>query len=519
LNRTSRFFRSLLSGYGTSCVVAACSLVSVSIAFRHFSATEFGLWALVFQINSYLLLADFGVSNAVGRFLMDWKDQRPSRSFGAIFIAGFFLCLVQAGFVIVLALLVACWGPDIFRISPGLQGDFRFLIITQAMISCLLMPFRVFTFALVAYGRFDWINLGGMLGQVFSLAGFAWGIQQGWGIRSYLVGTTLETVLAASVLWAANHRLGLAPKKTEWSRPSLEIFQKILKYGRDMFMVLIGGRLVYGSQALLLARFASLEQVAIWSVGSKMFVFLRELSAQVGQASGPLLIELYQQGDSRKAVSMMQHLVSAGSGLAAIFGSILIFWNGAFVQAWTHGKIKWDSELDFFLALLLLLLGCLPVLIHVTGMTKNLEKFRWASLSEGSLFIVLASPAIFGFGIIGMVLCQLLSALLIGWFFVSLVLGDFNRAHGTHVHFPLGVLLVWTTPLLLAFVLKSLILAEFAAGLTVGSTCFVWMVVFLLFIPSLLKFQAQILKHLGSFRSFLYLKSLSSRFFSKLKDL
>jgi len=507
----------LLSGYGTSCVVAACSLVSVSIAFRHFSADEFGLWTLVFQINSYLLLADFGVSNAVGRFLMDWKDQRPSKSFGSTFIAGFFLCLLQAGLVVVLAFLVASWGPDIFRISPALSQDFRFLIIAQAVISGLLMPFRVFTFALVAYGRFDWINLSGVLGQVFSLAGFAWGTQQGWGIRSYLVGTSLETVLAASVLWAANHRLGLAPAKTEWSWPSREIFRKIIRYGRDMFMVLIGGRLVYGSQALLLARFAGLEQVAIWSIGSKMFIFLRELSAQVGQASGPLLIELYQQGDSQKAVKMMRHLVAAGGALSAVFGSVLIFWNGTFVQVWTHGKIKWDPELDFFLALLLLLLGCLPVLIHVTGMTKNLKRFRWASLSEGSLFIVLASPAIFGFGIFGMVLSQLLCALLVGWFFIGLILKDFNRAHGTFIRFPLGALLLWTTPLFFAFALKSWISPEFSPGSALGLTCFVWLIILIFFIPSFLKIQPHFISRLERPGLSLFLRNLRSRFF-KAKD-
>jgi len=161
----------LLSGYGTSCVVAACSLVSVSIAFRHFSADEFGLWTLVFQINSYLLLADFGVSNAVGRFLMDWKDQRPSKSFGSTFIAGFFLCLLQAGLVVVLAFLVASWGPDIFRISPALSQDFRFLIIAQAVISGLLMLSPITAFPTL----FGLSILGSM---ILVLTGFLLGFRQ-----------------------------------------------------------------------------------------------------------------------------------------------------------------------------------------------------------------------------------------------------------------------------------------------------------------------------------------------------
>jgi hypothetical protein len=45
------------------------------------------------------------------------------------------------------------------------------------------------------------------------------------------------------------------------------------------------------------------------------------------------------------------------------------------------------------------------------------------------------------------------------------------------------------------------------------------MVVLLLFLLSLLKFQAQIFQHLGNLGSSSYLRSLSSRFFSKLKEL
>jgi len=489
--------------------VAVCSLLSVSIAFRHLSATEFGLWTLVFQINSYLLLADFGISNAVGRFLMDWKDRRPSRSFGSIFIAGFFLCLVQAGLVVFLALLVASWGPDFFRISPALQADFRFLIIAQAIISGLLMPFRIFTFALVAYGRFDWINLSGALGQIFSLAGFAWGIQQGWGIRSYLVGTSLEAVLAAGILGAANRRLKLAPIRAEWSCPTLTDLQKILKYGRDMFMILIGNRLLYGSQALILARFASLEQVALWSVGSKMFLFFRELANQFGQSSGPGLIELYQQGELPKATLTMRKLACGAGVLAVVLGCCLITWNKSFVTFWTHGALTWESSRDFFLSVLLLISSLAPIYVHAAGMTKNLRVLRWATLAESTVFIILGCFAATCLGIDGMILAFFISTVLVGPIFILWVLNDFNQRHGSSIRPDFGTLIRFPVLLAIAFLIQILTPAWPAAIRICFSTSLIAMFSFFVLRPI---FAPLISTSTQGFSRFLIF-----RFFSKKK--
>ena len=443
MNRTQRFSRSIFSGYACTFVVAACSFASIYLSLHFLSVPQFGLWALVFQINGYLLLTDFGMSNAVGRFLMDWKDQRPSKQYGETFIAGLLILFLQAIVLFSLSLAVVFWAPALLKIPHELVPTFRFLVFGQALISALFFPFRVFSFALVAYGRFDWINTSAALGQITCVSGFAWGLQHGWGLPSYLLGSLMEALSSVSIVLIANQRLHLLPKISECVWPRFDCLLKLFYYGRDMFLILFGGRILFASQAIILSRFAGLESVAVWAIGSKMFFFCRDFSNQIAQASGPLLIEIYSRGEVLLASKKLQDLALFSGSFATVLGSFLIVGNRPFVSLWTKGLIQWETRLDVVLALILMITCLFAVLCHVTGMTKDLTTFRWVGLKESLLFLVFACFLVKSLGVFGMVLAHLSAACLISLPFLFSAVQKFNRMHNSAIHIVPSVFIRW----------------------------------------------------------------------------
>jgi O-antigen/teichoic acid export membrane protein len=443
MNRTQRFSRSIFSGYACTFVVAACSFASIYLSLHFLSVPQFGLWALVFQINGYLLLTDFGMSNAVGRFLMDWKDQRPSKQYGETFIAGLLILFFQAALLFSLSLAVVFWAPGLLKIPQELIPSFRFLVFGQALISAVFFPLRVFSFALVAYGRFDWINASAATGQLVSLGGFAWGLQHGWGLPSYLFGSLLDALSATLVIIVASQRLNLLPKASEVVRPGWDCCFTIFRYGRDMFLILFGNRILFASQAVILARFAGLEAVAAWAIGSKMFFFCRDFSNQIAQASGPLLIEIYARGEFLLASKKLQDLALLSGSFATVLGSFLIVGNRPFVSLWTKGLIQWETRLDVVLALILMITCLFAVLCHVTGMTKDLATIRWVGLKESLLFLVFACFLVKSLGVFGMVLAHLSAACLISLPFLFSAVRKFNRSHNSAVHIIPSAFLRW----------------------------------------------------------------------------
>ena len=443
MNRTQRFSRSIFSGYACTFVVAACSFASIYLSLHFLSVPQFGLWALVFQINGYLLLTDFGISNAVGRFLMDWKDQRPSKQYGETFIAGLLILFFQAALLFSLSLAVVFWAPGLLKIPQELIPSFRFLVFGQALISAVFFPLRVFSFALVAYGRFDWINTSAALGQLTCVGGFAWGLQHGWGLPSYLFGSLLDALSATLVIIIACQRLHLLPKASEVIRPGWDCCFTIFRYGRDMFLILFGNRILFASQAIILARFAGLEAVAAWAIGSKMFFFCRDFSNQIAQASGPLLIEIYSRGEFLLASKKLQDLALLSGSFATVLGSFLIVGNRPFVSLWTKGLIQWETRLDVVLALILIITCLFAALCHANGMTKDLVTFRWVGLKESLLFLVFSCFLVKSLGVFGMVLAHLSAACLISVPFLFSAVRKFNRSHNSAVHIIPSAFLRW----------------------------------------------------------------------------
>jgi len=481
MNRTQRFFRSVLSGYACTLLVAACSFASIYLSLRYLTVPQFGLWALVFQINGYLLLTDFGMSNAVGRFLMDWKDQRPSKKYGETFVAGLLILFFQAAILFSLSLVVVFWAPGLLKIPQELIPSFRFLVFGQALISAVFFPLRVFSFALVAYGRFDWINASAAMGQLASLGGFAWGLAHGWSLPSYLFGSLLDALSSAMVIIFASQRLHLFPKSGEIIRPGWDYLLTIFRYGRDMFLILFGNRILFASQAIILARFAGLEAVAAWTVGSKMFFFCRDFSNQVAQASGPLLIEIYARGDFILASKKLQDLALVTGSLAAVLGSFLIVGNRPFVYLWTKGLVHWDSRIDVIFCLILMVSSLFAALCHVNGMTKDLTTIRWVGIKESLLFLVFSYFLVRFLGVFGLVLAHFSAACLISVPFLISALQKFNHGHNSAIRIAPSVLIRWSLLLFSACFLSFTFTQKLNfLHLSIAFVCLICVFIFLL---------------------------------------
>ena len=67
-SRMGRVARMLGSGYLSLAAASVYVLVSVPLALRFLSLSEFGLWAIMVQVSGYLALVDMGMTNSTARF-------------------------------------------------------------------------------------------------------------------------------------------------------------------------------------------------------------------------------------------------------------------------------------------------------------------------------------------------------------------------------------------------------------------------------------------------------------------
>src|ERR1700738_3816073 len=101
MSRLKNFFRNLTASCVQQGVVVVYSLVSVPLFLRWLPKAEFGLWSLLVQLMSYVVLVDLGMNSALARFLVDHKDRRDEGGYGSLVKTSAVVSVVQG--LIVLA--------------------------------------------------------------------------------------------------------------------------------------------------------------------------------------------------------------------------------------------------------------------------------------------------------------------------------------------------------------------------------------------------------------------------------
>jgi len=389
--RLRLFLQGVASSYLALGTAIAAALLSVPLALHFLTKEQFALWALLTQIGSYLALIDLGMSPAVGRLLIERKDQRAQGSYGGLIQTGFYVTAAQAGVLLLAGLVLAQPLASLFRIPLEMQATFRALIHWQALITAGLFGTRMFRNLLYAHQRNDLINYTQAIAAIVNFWVLWLALHSHGGINSILWANAAAwvVVLVSQGWWCG--RLRLFPSPGAWGRPSWEEFKSLWGYGKDVFITQVGALLIMSAPALVVARQLGLEAVAAWTVGTKAFFLLCNLLWQAFDSSSSGFAEMLVRGEHARLRGRYAELLIVTATLAGVAAVVYAVCNSAFVTLWTRGRILWPSYSD-------LLLGgwmIIAAVVHATAgfiiLTKRIGTMRYVFFVEGAVFLGLAS--------------------------------------------------------------------------------------------------------------------------------
>src|SRR2546430_938711 len=135
MSRLGNAARSLASGYAAMASSTVLSLASVPLALHYLgSAEEYGVWFVAGQAATYLLLIDVGITGAVGRFLIDHKDDKEGGDYGSLIKTGSLVLVVQGVCIAVGGCSLAWWLPALCNIPQPFVPIFRLLVAGQCIL-------------------------------------------------------------------------------------------------------------------------------------------------------------------------------------------------------------------------------------------------------------------------------------------------------------------------------------------------------------------------------------------------
>lgn len=476
MSRKHRFLAGLFAGYSAFGANLLFTLLSVPLALHFLPKAEFGLWALVTQISGYLALLDMGMTGSVTRFLADHKDAMNRSEYREILHTGRWVFRVQALLVFLLALSSAYVLPSFLEIPPSLIFPFMILLVGQGFLQAVGLALRAESSPLWAHQRIDithWATSANLLTSLVIMAG---GFFAGWGIYSFLAGALMGSLWSWFLPWMACRRLGLLPDHQESERFQFPLFLKMLRFGRDILLMQLGGLLCSASPLLFVSKMLGLEAVAVYSVATKALTMGQQLLGRILESAAPGLTELYVRGQTELFLQSYRKVIIGSAFLALQLGVLTLTCNRWLVYFWTSHKIVFSAAGDMWLSLLLITTVISRCFVGYFGMVGDLSKVRFLPFFEGLFFIMTAFGCAKLFGLTGVLGAALLSSFVTTFLLSLLILPRGARAwmveHFVQPQPLLMSLLVLSVCIPIVFFSQNSPLASLLAGAFLGGLNF-----------------------------------------------
>jgi O-antigen/teichoic acid export membrane protein len=295
-NRGGRLVRNAVANWTAFGYAAIVSFFLSPFVVSHLGATQYGVWSLLAGVIGYIGLLDFGIRQAVNRYVAHYQAVGDHNECSAIVSAAVrvygFIGVVAVVISSVLALAV----PLLFNIPEHLVQDTKIILVLGGVTVAISLIGGVFGGVVSGLQRFDMqcglevlLTTARALGTVAALA-------KGYGLLALaavqLAASLLNLIIygvAAQGLYAelrVNLKASVGPQT-----------RTILAFGMTSVVLYILGALAGYSQPLVIGAFLPVEAVAYFAIAANLCTQATGLSAGLSSLMTPRVSALASRGD------------------------------------------------------------------------------------------------------------------------------------------------------------------------------------------------------------------------------
>ena len=296
----------------------------VNRIFVHALGNEaYGLWGLAASFVGFYGLFDFGLGNAVGRFLGNAIGSKDLKQFNRVISTGNCLYFIIAFLIIVAALAIMVPAQSILRIPEQYTTQFRILVILSAGGMAFTTITSVYSSAVMASEGFFFLSLTQIVTVIVRSIGGLMAVLSGFGVVGLAATQVFITALQRPVIYAG------CKKRLPQMKVSISAFDKataksMFGFGAVTFIAMVSEVVRSRLDVMLVTRFGGLSDAGLYAMASLAYGYVcRAISAVIGVTT-PRLNKLYGAGnmdDLRGFFLRASHITAAATVL--VFGTIV----------------------------------------------------------------------------------------------------------------------------------------------------------------------------------------------------
>lgn len=345
------------------------------IMLRFLGQAEYGLYGIAQSIMGYISLLNFGIGGTIVRYLSKYRAEGNREQEARV--AGLFIRIYSVVCALILAAgLAFAANAQVYSrsLSAGEVETLRILVVLMTLNTGLFLPFSVFSSVVIAYERYVFNKLVGVLSTVAAPVLNIVLLYCGFGsVGLVAASSVIHLITYGLYTWYALCRVKLRPS---FRRTEPGLLREILKFSSFVFLASIVDTLFWTTDKLIIGWAKGTADTAVYNIGATFNTYVTGLSSAISGLLVPKLTQMVVK-DAPKA-EFTRIFIKVGR-LQFIVVSFIV---SAFVAFGRQFIALWAGP-DYGAAYAVALLTMIPVtvpLIQNTGINilyaLNKHQFR-----------------------------------------------------------------------------------------------------------------------------------------------
>lgn len=405
--------RAIVSGIGLSYVEVVVGIIITfaltPITLGYLGPTAYGLWAALGSIVGYFGLLNFGMNDALVKYVAEYRARDQIDGLNKLFNTAWILFLGIGAMVIGATLLLAPWIPRIFNLSSDLAvvGQTAFVIMGSNVALSLFAG--VLNSIIYGYQRVDVLK-GASIAQVIGNAALTvLLLYLGFGLTGVVAATSLSILGLIFFYWwfIRNYSIAITidPRAFNW-----ETFKGVAPLSLRVFVLGLTSQVLYRTDNIVIAAVLGVALVTPYSIAYKLTFMAATLCIKVSDTLYPTYSRLYALGDMDGLRSLLLRILNVTFGIMVPMAIYLVLFGRSFITLWVGG----ENFAGMGVLIILVLVGFVHALGPAYTMLKgmgNIREVMYSSIADAMLNLALSIILAQQLGLVGVALGTLIGHL------------------------------------------------------------------------------------------------------------